>query len=523
MAPVGLVASDSLALILLASFFTMVLTALLCFGSSKKKRRGTNEQNNVTILSYKPSAYQTTISTRRSNKSLSEGNYETVGSVSHISNGSSSDNKQFVEVSIGSSHSHRPHSLSQCSHGRTLPDLPLDNRQQQLSLHRSPSHSYDSTTPVNKDDKRHSYSPKGRRLPTPPPEDLSNQVGLHLHHHHLPSQLQDDEDMYAQVETTTNSSSLEDNNTIPNTNVVSSSGSVGRKQQRLQIKTLEYTEGSGDSAFYAKVGDDVEDDSSLYAQVDHSTGQTIAEPEDDSSLYAQVDHDESENTSSKDLATSDTTNNDEKPGPSTSTNAEYATIDRFKKSGSIYRNQPLVNGDDAYSPPPIPERNFDTEDELDNDEPSIIHHHHVNEGENELSESPSKGPTYDKVCVRESLEHMRQRKEVENERKQRYANLGPNAAGTNPVTVTSLQLQNNHQNNEAAGVYAQIDEMDDTQEGVYESLSMSGSADGTFLPNNNNHQLNNNGILRTPGVPHLNGVLPPRYPRQHPYEQIGDV
>ena len=48
-----------------------------------------------------------------------------------------------------------------------------------------------------------------------------------------------------------------------------------------------------------------------------------------------------QNTSSKDLATSDITNSDETPGPSTSTNAEYATIDRFKKSGSIYRNQPL--------------------------------------------------------------------------------------------------------------------------------------------------------------------------------------
>ena len=33
---------------------------------------------------------------------------------------------------------------AQCSHGRTLPDLPLDNRQQ-LSIHRSPSHSYEST------------------------------------------------------------------------------------------------------------------------------------------------------------------------------------------------------------------------------------------------------------------------------------------------------------------------------------------------------------------------------------------
>lgn len=63
----------------------------------------------VTILSYKPSIY--TASRRSKSLSVSEGNYETVLSVSGVSNESSSE-KPFVEISVGSSvASHRPHSL----------------------------------------------------------------------------------------------------------------------------------------------------------------------------------------------------------------------------------------------------------------------------------------------------------------------------------------------------------------------------------------------------------------------------
>lgn len=49
----------------------------------------------------------------------------------------------------------------------------------------------------------------------------------------------------------------------------------------------------------------------------------------------------------------------------------------------------------------------------------------------------SQGPMYDKLCVRESLDHLRKREEVEHERKVRYAN------------VSAI-------NENANGVYAQV-------------------------------------------------------------------
>lgn len=83
------------------------------------------------------------------------------------------------------------------------------------------------------------------------------------------------------------------------------------------------------------------------------------------------------------------------------------------------------------------------------------------------SSSNNGGPTYDKVCVRESLDHVRIRQELENERRARYANL--------------QHAINHHHHREddddEPAVYAQIED-----ESVYESLSANGSADGSYQP-----------------------------------------
>uniref|UniRef100_H2ZBT5 Uncharacterized protein n=1 Tax=Ciona savignyi TaxID=51511 RepID=H2ZBT5_CIOSA len=92
-------------------------------------------------------------------------------------------------------------------------------------------------------DTRHS-SPRGRRLPAPPPDGETpiqqrQSITLNL-------QDDDDNDMYASVD-----------------------GPAQEIPARLKIKTLEIPEGSGDSSFYAKVGES--EDTDLYAQVDDPT------------------------------------------------------------------------------------------------------------------------------------------------------------------------------------------------------------------------------------------------------------
>jgi len=153
-------------------------------------------------------------------------------------------------------------------------------------------------------------------------------------------------------------------------------------------------------------------------------------------------------------------NNDQvdKDGP------EYASIDKVAKKN----NQPEdknANGSTS-SAPPVPDRNFLLDDDDDvievsearrasrdviDPSPPMNHGHQhammlgqIQQQQNEQVEV--EGPTYDQVCVRESLDHMRRREEIEEERKSRYMNM---------------QKDN-------AGVYAQIE--GDVEEAVYESV-----------------------------------------------------
>jgi len=140
---------------------------------------------------------------------------------------------------------------------------------------------------------------------------------------------------------------------------------------------------------------------------------------------------------------------------------EYASIDKVAKKQSADKN---ANGSTS-SAPPVPDRNFllDEDDDvivneairvsrdvIDPSPPMNHRHQHammlgqIQQQQNE--EIDVEGPTYDQVCVRESLDHMRRREEIEEERKSRYMNM---------------QKDN-------AGVYAQID--GDVEEAVYESV-----------------------------------------------------
>ena len=62
------------------------------------------------------------------------------------------------------------------------------------------------------------------------------------------------------------------------------------------------------------------------------------------------------------------------------------------------------------------------------------------------------GPTYDKLCVRESLDHLRHRQTLECERRVRYANLINQHNTTNAASGGGGGDQHLHQ----TAVYAQV-------------------------------------------------------------------
>nr|CAB3260629.1 uncharacterized protein LOC100175574 [Phallusia mammillata] len=371
----------------------------------------------------------------------------------------------------------RPHSSSQTS--RELPQVPVmghDSISQNSYGQHNGSTSELSGSGGSPEIKHH--SPKGRRLPTPPPEDLqvSSEQLISVT---VPGENEDDEDMYAKVEERPKSDT-----------------------GRIKIKTLDVPEGSGDSSFYAKVGDVVvEDGDDLYAQVDNP-GQVT-----DKSGNSQTD-----TPSTSFAGDSSKTSAAEAADKINYGDAEYASIDKMRKS--IVRKKTATNEEPPA--PPIPERNFDPEDELNeteeaNDEPE--ERNGDGDETQEQSENSQAGPMYAKLCVRESLDHLRHRQEVENERRQRYANI---IRPDNDLTANTSE------------VYAQIEE--NNPEAVYESVSASGSADGAFQPPNQNtpgyqsiqdvrsgETASENDVSAPTTSHHPNNT---RVARQHHYEQI---
>ncbi|XP_076823067.1 uncharacterized protein LOC143469273 isoform X1 [Clavelina lepadiformis] len=358
----------------------------------------------------------------------------------------------------------RPHSISQSS--RELPQLPpvvqeTNQRSSADGINAESNESSVAGTPGHS-------SPKGRRLPTPPPDISENMEAVNV---------QDDDDMYAKVD-----------------------DAKKKKTFRMKIKTLEIPEGSGDSSFYAKVNDNVDtEDTDLYAQVDDKTLQGTEQKNEDK----ESDDDDFPGTS-KHLSM-------DQNSPDKYSRPEYATIDKLKKVS--LKRKPAVS--DEPPAPPIPERNFDAEDELEDPSVSMPE---IPENQSTLSDNDKQGPMYDKLNVRESLDHIRMRKEAD---QGRYANMSAiNAAEASANT----------------DVYAQIDEVN--PESLYESVSRAGSADGTFIPSHSNAaysvigelppssnlppiQLNGTNNVDQPVRPRSLGAdLQTRPPRQHHYEQI---
>jgi len=268
-----------------------------------------------------------------------------------------------------------------------------------------------------------SNSPKGRSLP-PPPEKKSR----------------DEEDtMHESSDMTENESNLY--------------ASVDEENEKKKIIR------SDDSVFYAKVGksgDDSEEDpyskvKDCNENINHgvqSKPPEVPPPNPVKTLQpAQVDD----------------------PGP------EYASIDKVTKKSAP--NDPSdANRKESASAPPVPERNFllDEDDDVTDEvsqarrvsrdvihvdpSPPMNHRHQhammLGQIRGQQHQQDEEGPTYDQLCVRESLDHMRMRQEVEEERKTRYANI--------------QQGKDAQQGKEENFVYAQID--GDVEEAVYESV-----------------------------------------------------
>ncbi|XP_078481260.1 uncharacterized protein LOC100175574 [Ciona intestinalis] len=430
--------------IAVATAIASISILILCLPRKKKPR--------VTATSYTPATELPSEVHTPSNHHSGKSNQERPAS-------SETSSSQPQTEPLKNGEHRRPHSSSQISHSRELPQLPqmvgMVTDETNDSWRSSNQHTTDSVGDAGSNggddspDTRHS-SPRGRRLPTPPPEGETPVQ----HRQSITLNLQED-DTYAKVEEPSKENPV-----------------------RLKIKTLDILEGSGDSSFYAKVRDGEEND--LYAQVDDTTLKDDPKPIEG----AHASPSPSTPLKSPKL---------DSPSDPNYAGAEYATIDKLKKSGASIKRKPASSEPPA---PPIPDRNFD---EDDMDPMAVAENLPYVDDELEPRESPPiQGPMYDKLCVRESLDHLRQRQEVEQERQQNYENI-----------LKEPQIN-------PGDDYAQIEESN--PEALYESLSAPGSADGAFAGN----QQNGYASIEIPEIlvhnPTPDIRLQPR--RQHHYEQI---
>lgn len=225
------------------------------------------------------------------------------------------------------------------------------------------------------------------------------------------------------------------------------------------------TIGSGDSALYAKVPEDLQkgtdEESDLYAQVG-AANDDAAKPSTSAA---------SEDTRKPSSSSEDDQNMD------SPTAVTYASVDKMKKTMSVKRkveNSASSNSVGAAAPP-VPDRNFDEDEEVEDpvedpedsfpppppDLPEPLAESEYPENSAEVApssnENESTGPAYDTISVRESFAHQRLRQMVEDEQRNRYVNTSTSSNGPD--------------------LYSQIDE--ENSEAVYESVSVPGSADGT--------------------------------------------
>jgi len=375
------------------SVVVMVFLTVLCFGKKKKNKRSIDLEK---------------VSYSQQSGNHGEENEDPYASVnlSAVRNTNESDIRT---------------SNQSCQNTRTLPDIPP---LQTGSLQRPNSYSDHSSLASGELGRKQSNSPKGRRLPTPPNVDDKNSL-----------QTDDDDSVYAKVNDPMKPSS----------------------QVRMKIKTLDIREGSGDSSFYAKVGE-VAEDADLYAQVNDNHQQSWVSSSGEGNLSSSPPSTSAIRQSSQNKITAFTTS-----GP------EYATIDKVNKKQGVVLNVAKEKSISEEPPaPPIPDRNF-----IDSDDEDVLleedAHSSINSSNNT---SKNGGPTYDKVCFRESLDHLRQRQEAEDEISSNYVNI-------KSAQATSLIACNVPETQQA--LYAQIDE---PVEAVYESLS--GSIDGNSQPSSTN-------------------------------------
>lgn len=238
--------------------------------------------------------------------------------------------------------------------------------------------------------------------------------------------------------------------------------------------------GSGDSALYAKVPEDLskqqleDDDTDLYAQVGAGDENAKAEPQPQKTKDAR-----------KSRQSSSASSIDDDQQMNSQTAVTYASVDKMKKTMSIKRPKPESSTSLSTPPPPVPDRNFDEEEEASSSNatenptsssattvvvppatpPTSTSQSDGNGSSsknvaNNEDENEQTGPAYDTVSVRESFAHQRLRQMVEDERRNRYVNT--NTANANGSTAGQPD------------VYSQID--DESGEAVYESVSAPGSA-----------------------------------------------